>query len=421
MGDRLAVLHHPGSFFPPDLRDAIGDAADLIWVLPDWPAEHEWATRLLARLGEVVPIASGDLDAAASELGARAPDGIITFVDDHVVLAAELAERLGLRFHAPAVARNLVNKVSQRRILHAAGVPGPRFWALEPHLDGAALRRIAEEVTYPAVLKPAYGSGSRGIVDIADAGELIARHDPGIEQIVEEYLPDDPRRRAPFASYLSVESVVVAGAIEHLAVTGRFPLAAPFRETGNVIPAAVQTSLYPELWEITRRAIAALQITTGMTHTEIKLTPDGPRLIEVNGRLGGRPPFVLRQVSDVNLFAMACDVALGRPIGPAGLAACRGVGYWLMLQPPRRAGVVTRVDGIDAVARLDHVMTVTLDRHPGSPVDWTEGTAGHVVTVRGRTDDHAGLIAAIQEITATVVIEYEARPPAGELPAVSAA
>ena len=47
------------------------------------------------------------------------------------------------------------------------------------------------------------------------------------------------RADGPYAAYVSVESVAAAGVISHLALTGRFPLAENFRETGFFIPAAL--------------------------------------------------------------------------------------------------------------------------------------------------------------------------------------
>ena len=99
-----------------------------------------------------------------------------------------------------------------------------------------------------------------------------------------------------------------------MAFCGRFPLADPFRETGNFIPAIFDPDTEGALLQLVDDAVRALGIRDSVIHTEIKLTADGPRLIEVNGRLGGRPPFVLETVSPVNLFAVTCQVAAGIPV-----------------------------------------------------------------------------------------------------------
>ena len=407
MPGRVAVLHHRRSFFPPDLHEAVGDAAELVWVLPQGVEDELLGRRLLRRLGPAVDIPVGDFDAGAAVLGEHRIDGIVTFVDDNLVLAAELAARLGLIYHTPEVARVLASKTLQREALAAAGVPGPRFWPLPGGLDRAALEAVAREIEFPAVLKPTAGSGSRGILSLTDLPALVEAYDPEGEYVLEERLADDPESDQRFASYLSVESIVSQGVSDHVALCGRFPLAEPFRETGNFIPAAVNCDMGARLFEITDQAIAALGIENAILHTEIKLSPDGPKLIEVNGRLGGRPPFVLRSVSGVNLFRAACEVALGLPTGGIGIARCDGIAYWRMLQPPCDARRVRQVNGLGDLAGASHVDSVRLSRAPGEEVDWRDGTDGKVLTVCGRVGDLAELAAAIDEIEQTVSIEYE--------------
>lgn len=416
MGRRVAVLHHERSFFPLALRDAVGEDIDLVWVLVDDSGADPTLQRLLGRIGTAVDIRGMGLDEAAATLAAAAPEGIVTFVDDNLCLAAQLANRLGLLYHSPEVAAVLSDKERQRATLHRAGVPGPRFWALPEALSRAELAAFSERIDYPAVLKPAEGSGSRGIESLTGPLDLLELYQPGIKHYVEEHLSDDPDRDPRFASYLSVESVVSAGTSTHVAVTGRFPLAEPFRETGNFIPAAVDRSMHQTLFDLTDAAIDGLGITTGVLHTEIKLTPSGPRVIELNGRLGGRPPFVLQSVSDLNLFQTACRVALGDPISLPGLAVCHGVGYWRMVQPPRVAGFVREVRGLAELSQEPYVDTVRLVRRPGDRVDWREGTDGQIVTVRGRVADLDALVGAIGSIDDRVEVDYEiaaeAREPA---------
>ncbi len=343
MTPRIAVLHHRRSFSPFDLLQEFEGRVEPLWVLDDEAVADTGLTRILPRTGTVVDIADLDLDKAAAALAEHRPDGIVSFVDDHLVTAAELAARLGLRYHTPEVARVLMDKRRQRAALDGAGVPGPAFWTVPAAATADEVRTVARAVDYPAVLKPAEGSGSQGMCLVHGPDELeaaVAGTDQG--HLVEAYLPDGPTGGRWYASYLSVESVVSYGCPSHVAVTGRFPLASEFRETGNFIPALLDAELEQPVFKVTGDAIAALGITDAVVHTEIKLTDDGPKLVEVNGRLGGRPPFVLRSVSDVNLFAVACQVAAGIPFACLTLAPSEGVGFQLMLQPPRLGPVQLR-------------------------------------------------------------------------------
>jgi biotin carboxylase len=281
---------------------------------------------------------------------------------------------------------------------------------VDPGISPTEVAALAEQVTYPAVLKPAQGSGSRDIHSVQSPDQLRSLLADGATRhgaLIEEYLHDAPGHPDWYASYLSVESVVSGGRTSHVALCGRFPLAEPFRETGNFIPAILPPSLQPEVLGLVDRTVDALGIRDAVIHTEVKLTPDGPRVIEVNGRLGGRPPFVLRTNSDVNLFQLACLVAAGVPVSFDGLADCKGVGYWLMLQPPMSASRVIAVDGLDGLTSLEEVDQVSTNGTAGERVSWRDGTESQVVTVRGRVADHAALAGTVEAIRSRVTITYD--------------
>jgi biotin carboxylase len=406
---RVAVLHHPRSFFPLDLVHQLGERVDIVWVTDGSSAGDPVVHRLLHRLGPVADLAGLDGDEAAAALAAQGPEGIVSFVDDQVEAAADLADRLGLVYHSPEVARTVVDKRLQRAALDRAGLAGPRYWTLAAEATTAETARLVDQVRYPAVLKPAQGSGSRGILRVespAQLGRGLAGESGGGGWLIEEYLEDAPQAEPWMASYLSVESVVSGGRTGHAAITGRFPLAEPFRECGNFLPGIIDPDLEQPVLALVDRAVVALGIEDAVIHTEVKLTPDGPMLIEVNGRLGGRPPFLLADVSGVNLFRAACEVALGRPVRVDAGAPRRGVGFWLMLQPPVTAAAVASVSGLEAVAGLAGVDSVTLNRRPGDPVDWRQGTESHVVAVRGRVDDHRTLGETVECIRHQVTIGY---------------
>lgn len=155
---------------------------------------------------------------------------------------AYLAENLGLPFHRSEVTRRLTDKAAQREARRPCG-PGLGHrarWTRRRRREGG--RRT---VSFPAALKPIYGTDTRTTMRVEAADELLdalrslfGANRP--DMLIEEYLPDTaPCLGEGFANYLSVESVVSDGNIEHFAVTGRFPPAPPFRETGFFIPRVI--------------------------------------------------------------------------------------------------------------------------------------------------------------------------------------
>jgi biotin carboxylase len=383
---------------------------ELIWLVDSETAELGPLRRLLQRLGPVVDVAGLDQDAAAAALGREEPTGIATFSDELILPTAALASRLGLPYPDRAVAERLADKAAQRAALAAGGVPVPAHWLVPAAAGAEAVEDVLGHVRYPAVLKPCRGQGSRDVVAVADADELrSALRGPGRrgDVLVEEYLADADWDDPDFAGYLSVESVVFDHEVHHLATNGRFPMAEPFRETGFFIPAALPGTVRDDVLALVDAVVAALGIERGVLHTEVKLTPDGPRLIEVNGRPGGGVPEMLASISDVDLLRVALDVAAGTFEPPPLPLPLDRVAYLFYGQAPIGRGTVSRVEGLEELACEPGVETVFLNRPPGSLVDWRDGNHGYVYSVLGVVDDHEALRAFAHRLHENVRVELE--------------
>src|SRR5262249_28160811 len=104
-----------------------------------------------------------------------------------------------------------------------------------------------------------------------------------------------------------------------------------FEEVGHIVDAADPLLADAALLDTLARAHRALGIEDGLTHTEARLTPRGPVIIEVNGRLGGDLiPFLGRAATGIDPAEVLGDGAAGeRPdTTPTGrVAAGIGFGY----------------------------------------------------------------------------------------------
>jgi biotin carboxylase len=269
-------------------------------------------------------------------------------------------------------------------------------------------------VTFPAVLKPRHGAASRDTHLAADATQLrvllsqLLDNGAGMDMVVEEFMADPSEHPSSwFGDYVSVESVVAGGRVSHLAVTGRLPGAKPFRETGLIIPSDYAPSLLDSILDVASDSIAALGIRIGCLHTEIKVTDAGPRVIEVNGRIGGFVAPVLALASSVDFFEISQRVALGEPVAFEHLVPTPEVGYVTVGQPPIGARRVASVSGLDKVAKYPGVDSVALNRRPGAAVDWRLGSHEYVYAVLGRAQDHDAVRAMQAFVDEEVEIIYE--------------
>ena len=410
---RLAFVYHPRSFPTMAIKEAAEGICDLIWVLDTSDPEIASMSRLLRRLGDVVDIAGMPLEEAVTALAAARPDGILALADSLLVWTAQVAAILELPFMSPEVAGRLTDKYTQRVALREGGLPVPGYWQVPESGDPVAWDVFAQEARFPAVLKPRRGEGSRDTVRVDSLAELRAAlaASPGQagsapdELVLEEYLRDRPETAgADFADYVSVESVVSDGRISHLAITGRFPPAEPFRETGFFIPAAFEEAQCTAIADVASAAVAAIGIEVGALHTEIKLTPEGPRVIELNGRIGGGVPEMLADATGVQLLPIALRVALGEAIVFQRMLACTQVGYLLYVQAPLAMTTIREVVGLDRLRALAGVDEVILNRGPGQSVDWRAGNHGHVFSVRGAAPDHETVRSLERFATAEVEI-----------------
>ncbi|MET8981863.1 ATP-grasp domain-containing protein [Streptomyces sp. NPDC004539] len=359
-------------------------------------SEHARSMRpLVEEFGPVLSLDDG-FAAVTEALRAAGTRGLTTFSERMQEPTALLAERLGLPYHSPATVRLLTDKVAQRERLREAGLPQARSHRVD---DISRWSEAVARTGLPAVLKPVRGEGSRNtyLVRDADSGRESARNLLAGEEsalVLEEFLVGRPEH--PFGDYVSVECLVVDGEVGVLAVTGKPALVPPFREAGQFWPSHLPEAEVTALGKLAADAVRALGVRSGITHTEIKLTADGPRLIEVNGRLGGWVGELALRAAGVNLIEVAGRVALGLPVEVAPLPRFDGVYFQFSVPGPREACVLERRHGVADVRSVPGVGGVVPLVRRG------ERLSGGVQTERldiglGHAPDHAGMLAAVDK------------------------
>ncbi len=413
---RLLYVHDPLSFAPLSVTEAAHGVCDLIWVADSSKPNAPTIARLLRKFGPVIDSSGLTLEQVADQVGEHKPDGILSMHDADLVWTAQLAELLQLPFHSYACAVMLTDKHAQREALARAGLAVPRSCIIPATADAAAVTEIGAAFAYPAVLKPRNGQASRDTLPISSQTELEAtlvqlRQRPGapIEDFVlETYVPDASSELGGhgFAGFVSVESVVEDGRVEHAAISARTPFRWPFRETGYCTPTALSPDLQTDVLQVAGDAARALGVTRSCLHTEIKLTDEGPVIIEVNGRPGGGMSEMLERASGgFSILQTALRLAVGDPVGLTGPVACSRVGYLLYVFPLTDLDYIDSVDGLTQLREIAGVDEIVLVRGPGQRIDWREGSEAHVFHLTGTTADHDELLRLIASTTTVVQIE----------------
>lgn len=346
------------------------------------------------------------VDTVVAAVRKRPVDAILTPSERDLAFTATLAQELGLLHASPETVATARDKYAQRKALRAGGVPCPHFARIESEAD---LDDAIATVPMPAVLKPESGAGGVDTYQIADADTLRTTYRQAVDHlsaaglgsasfIVEELLVGVTwHEQEGLGDYCSVESFILHGEIMHACVTDRTPLASPFRETGCILPSALPPDRLVQVRECAAAAIRALGIEHGVTHTEIKFTAEGPRIIEVNLRVGGHLSYMTGDGEADDMIAETGRLALGEtPKHPLDFPQSVGLFF---LTPPRSAHPV-HVSGLDRLETIPHVRKVI--PNPTGSYDWRLGERGDAAFVTATAPDTATLVDVRRQLMETL-------------------
>jgi biotin carboxylase len=409
---RLIVDYEYGAQSVFALNEAAGGLCEIIWLVNLGTTEMRQLARLMSRMGTVVDVADRSEAQVVEELRGLSPTGLLSLSDRSGMMMARLAVALGLEFHLPVVAGRLFDKLRQREALLAGGIACPAFAGVWAGASPGEIDVLAADIGFPAVLKPRQGSASRDayrVRDRDDLARLLAAGGPFEDEdggmILEEYLPTTDHPVTRFAPIVSVESYVSGGELHHFAVTGRLQFAEPFRETGAVLPSDLPDELARMAESTAAAAIVALGATYGCFHTEMKFTPDGPRIIEVNGRIGGGIPEMVELAGGKeSILRLGMELALGVPrhLRPH----FSRIGWWRAVTPPVSADRIEAITGLEKLKLLPGVDHVIVNRGAGEAVDWRQGYRDFVVQVYGSGGDYEEVEAQCASVDTAVSVTY---------------
>lgn len=340
----------------------------------------------------------------------------VAFADEHEVVgvapgfdyavpaAAAVAAVLGLPGITPATADVLGDKYRMEQALARAGVPAVKGVPFTLEETGAdRLRSLADQVGFPAVLKPVNGCGSlrvRRVDDLAQLRRMLAEdaavgpvEDMG--RLVGEQLLLEPYLQGP---EFSVEGYVTGAGPRVVAVTGKQLGAEPhFVEVGHVVEADLAPRDRAALESVTLAAVTALELTAGTFHLEARLTPAGPVVIEVGARLGGDR--IHRLVSEVYGFSLPEAMVLsltGRHVAEPGPATgVAGVRFFSVPQPARLMDPVGLYERLTLLPACTEAAVTSASGAVLTPATDFRQRFGHAVVTAA---DRAGLDAAFAAV-----------------------
>jgi cysteine synthase A len=323
--------------------------------------------------------------------------GITTTSDFYVPTVAELTSWLGLPGNQAESVATCRNKALLRERLREAGVGQPKF-AVVTDADGVA--DAVAEVGLPCVVKPADDSGSNNVLLCTTRDEVRA-HVATILGIHVNMRGMPTARTALVEEYVdapefSVELFTWQGRTTCVGITQKYVTGSPhFVEYQHVFPAQLAPSEEAALETAARRAVEAVGFGLGPTHTEIRLTEAGPRIIEINPRLaGGMIPELIRLATGTSLLDEQLRAATGlEPRLSAPADGYAGIRFLLAADE----GEVVTIGGASEAREVPGVHDVVITARPGSAARPPRNSYDRLGFVIARGDTHEQVTKACAE------------------------
>lgn len=344
-------------------------------------SEYPW----LASLG-VRAVRADTADPAAVVSALRRHEfpiaGITSTAEFFIPVAAQVAREFRLPGPDPAAVHRCRDKAQQRQAFATHKLRVPKFIRVETPDEA---ERAAALLGLPVVVKPVDGAGSINVALCVTLGDVRRQAEATLGQtrnirglptarclLVEEYLI------GPEISVETLHGQVVAIVNKRLGELPRFV------EIGHDVPAELSESDASAVAETVRRGLAALGLTWGVAHTELRLTAAGPVIVEVNPRMAGD------HIPELVLLATGIDLPMESVLASAGdhrspePTRHRAASIRFAVIPDD--GVLESVEGLESAQGID-----------GVEVAKVTAAAGRLMTVRGDFRDRVGYVIAQAE------------------------
>ena len=215
-------------------------------------------------------------------------DGITSIASDVAVpTISYVANAMGLPGNSEETAFRCTNKNAMRASLKTGGLRVPESTEVDSKDDFRAIQAKVAGLRFPLIVKPSDRSGSLGVTKCMGEGELANAIKVALEcslagsAVVEEFVTD--------AREISVEGISFGGKYHPLAITDKVTTGSPhFVELAHHQPAKLDDAMKREVLDFAQRAVNALGVTIGATHTEMMIDKEGQLFItEIGARMGG--------------------------------------------------------------------------------------------------------------------------------------
>ena len=349
-------------------------------------------------------ISTIDIESVMSAAKKHNIDAIMTLASDMPIMTvAKVSKKLGLVGVDLDMAIKATNKSKMRESLKSFGVPVPLFYKVDS-LDKCikAVNKIKDK-GYKCILKPADNSGSRGIVLLPDFNEKTIN-------IAYNYSKNNSRNKIVMVEEfmegpeVSVETISVDGKCNIIQITDKITTGAPyFVEMGHSQPSQLPDSIKDKIKEITIAANKAIGIISGPSHTEIKITQNGPKIVEIGARLGGDniTTHLTPLSTGVDMVESCIKIALGeKPDIRIKYDKASAIRYL-----DQSHGRIKSIRGVEEASKLPGIIQISIIHGKDHIINGIKSSSDRVGFVIGQADDCKGAISTVIKALSLIKID----------------
>ncbi len=349
-------------------------------------------------------ISTIDIESVMSAAKKHNIDAIMTLASDMPIMTvAKVSKKLGLVGVDLDTAIKATNKSKMRESLKSFGVPVPLFYKVDS-LDKCikAVNKIKDK-GYKCILKPADNSGSRGIVLLPDFNEKTIN-------IAYNYSKNNSRNKIVMVEEfmegpeVSVETISVDGKCNIIQITDKITTGAPyFVEMGHSQPSQLPDSIIDKIKEITIAANKAIGIISGPSHTEIKITQNGPKIVEIGARLGGDniTTHLTPLSTGVDMVESCIKIALGeKPDIRIKYDKASAIRYL-----DQSHGRIKSIRGVEEASKLPGIIQISIIHGKDHIINGIKSSSDRVGFVIGQADDCKGAISTVIKALSLIKID----------------
>ncbi len=327
------------------------------------------------------------------------PDGIMTLATDMPMRSIAAATTLlGLPGISMDTAIKSTDKGEMIKAFKEHDVESPWFYIIKNLKE---LEALLPSLSYPCILKPTDNAGSRGVMLVNSENELVKAYHYSVSQsreglvILEEYM---------IGPEVSVEVMVIDGEPHVLQVTDKLTTGAPyFVEMGHNQPSMLPFEDVERIKDLACRAVKSVGINCGPSHVEIKLTPTGPKMVELGARMGGDciTTHLVPLSTGIDMIKATIDISLGETpdITPK---LHKGSAIRFFDAP---CGIISSIEGINNAQYINGVIEISFTKRIGEEVTEVHNSIDRCGFVISQCDSTSEAIMVCEKVKSIVKLK----------------